>query len=638
MCGIAGIWNRSGGPVTQPRIEAMTEILAHRGPDRQNVRLLGDIGLGHRRLSIIDLSTAADQPMCLPDKSVWLTYNGEIHNYLELRQELESCGTRFVTESDTEVILWAYKVWGEECFDRFNGMWAMAIWEPHQRRLTLSRDRFGIKPLHYSVANDRIAFASEAKAILTACPNEASVNWQAAYEFMGGGWPQADETTFFANIKSVPPAHNLIFNENREVRHRYWRFEPGSVCVDEAAPERLLELLDDAVRLRLRSDVPVGVCLSGGLDSSTIARLMSRRVSEAFECYSLQYRDPRIDESHYAEMVANDSGQYRMNWVHPRTDEFVETVEKIVWHYDAPSAIRGKYPKWYVMEKAGPKSKVLLEGHGADEILGGYGHFVLPYLLDTLLERSTAGLPRRVASLARAMRHISDVQGGLIKTLLQSSKSLIKQRVAPDGWPWQRMMTEEVRRRYVAPNAGRTRSAWFYAKAARRLPSRFDSALWFELTTAGLPESLHAEDATSMAFGIESRVPFLDHRIVEYCLSLPFHQKLRKGWTKWPLREAGSGLVPEKVRWRRTKKGYPGAYTTWMTEPHTLPLLRDIVVDGPAVEAGFLDRVRMRELGSDLRRFAAFVRKDPERAWRLLTFQVWYRRFIVDPPVRHDTG
>jgi asparagine synthase (glutamine-hydrolysing) len=606
----------------------MTNVLVHRGPDGRSIRLLGNVGLGHLRLSIIDLSVAADQPMSLPDGSLWVTYNGEIHNYLELREELRSRDIQFRTESDTEVVLWAYHVWGKECFERFNGMWSLALWETAHRRLTLSRDRYGIKPLHYSVADDRIAFASEAKAIVVGFPEEADVNWRAAYEFLAGGWPQADDNTFFRNVRSVPPAHSLIFESGRESRHKYWRFEPGAVRVDEAAPQRLLELLDDAVRLRLRSDVPIGICLSGGLDSSTIARLMRRHASAPFECYSLQYADPSIDESHYAGTVADDQRQYRMNWVHPRTEDFVATMEKIVWHYDAPSALRGKYPKWYVMQAAAGHSKVLLEGHGADELLGGYGHFVLPYVLDTLFERPATGGPGRMRSCGRALRQISAVQGRLLPMLLQSAKSLFKQRIAPDGWPWQKLMSNDVRRRYGAPAAERTRNAWFYAKASRAFAGRFDSALWFELVAAGLPESLHAEDATSMAFGIESRAPFLDHRIVEFCFSLPFHQKLRHGWTKWPLREAGAGVIPEAIRWRRGKQGYPGAYVAWMTEPHTLPGLRDIAVHGPAAGSGFFDGRRLRRLGADLRKFGAFVAKHPERAWRIVTFQMWYRRFI----------
>ncbi len=265
MCGIAGVWNRSGQPVDKRQIEDMTRVLAHRGPDGQGVQLLGDIALGHRRLSIIDLSAAAHQPMSLPDQSLWITYNGEIHNYIELRSELKSRGVSFLSESDTEVALWAYKIWGAECFERFNGMWAMALWEPRERRLTLSRDRFGIKPLHYSVSDGRVAFGSEAKAILAAFPSEARADWKIAYEFMAGGWPQADENTFFANIKSVPPAHNLIFDQTRMSRRKYWRFEPGQVMTHTAEKGDLISLLDDAVRLRLRSDVPVAACLSGDL-------------------------------------------------------------------------------------------------------------------------------------------------------------------------------------------------------------------------------------------------------------------------------------------------------------------------------------------------------------------------------------
>lgn len=629
MCGIAGIWNRSGEPVDKSLIERMTRVLKHRGPDGQKTQLLGDVALGHRRLSIIDLSSAADQPMSLPDGSLWLTYNGEIHNYVELRNELATRGASFATRSDTEVVLWAYKIWGAGCFERFNGMWALALWEPELRRLTLSRDRFGIKPLHYSIAGDRIAFGSEAKAILAAFPTEAKVDWRSAFEFLSGGWPQADPHTFYESIRSVPPAHNLVFSQSREMRRKYWRFEPGSVQRNQSPPEEFMALLDDSVRLRLRSDVPVGVCLSGGLDSSAIARAMKRQSQVPIECFSLQYDDERIDESRYAKMVADDPRHYQMNWVHPRTDDFVGTLEKIVWHYDAPSAIRGKYPKWFVMENARRKMTVLLGGHGADEILGGYGHFVLPYIMDCVLNQHSIGTLDHVRILVRSIRQLLNIEDGLMTAIRRSSRSLLKQRISPGGWPWQRLISDDFVQRYQPPPANRTRNAWFFAKGTRPFDSRFDSALWFELTTAGLPESLHAEDATSMAFGIESRLPFLDHRIVEYCFSLPFDQKFREGWTKWPLRNLTSGFLPEAIRWRRKKLGYPGAFVEWMTERRTVSRLRDIFVSGPAVDAGFLDRARIHATGSKLEKFTDFIRKDPERVWRIVTLQLWYQRFFT---------
>ncbi|HEX6701481.1 MAG TPA: asparagine synthase (glutamine-hydrolyzing), partial [Gaiellaceae bacterium] len=274
MCGIAGIWDRSAAPVAREALERMGEILRHRGPDGSGVWLDGDVGLANRRLAVVDPTPAGDQPMGLPDRGLWLTYNGEIHNYVELRRELEACGARFRTHTDTEVVLHAFAAWGLDAFERFNGMWAIALWDARERSLVLSRDRFGIKPLCYSLRSGRIAFASEPKAILAAFPEEREPDRTEIGRFLGGEFTDAGEATFFANVRSVPPATCLVWSRDGLARHSYWRFEPGGETPKPDAEERFRELLRDAVRVRMRSGVPVGACLSGGLDSSAIAALV----------------------------------------------------------------------------------------------------------------------------------------------------------------------------------------------------------------------------------------------------------------------------------------------------------------------------------------------------------------------------
>lgn len=626
MCGVAGIWRRSGESVAPELLRRMTDALRHRGPDGEGQFLADGIGLGHRRLSIVDLSEAADQPMALPDGSLWTTFNGEIHNYLELRAELEAKGVRFRTQSDTEVILWSYRTWGLDCFTRFNGMWALAIWETDSKRLILSRDRFGIKPLFYSDNGKRIVFASEAKAILAACPEERVANEQTVFDFMAGGWPQSSEETFFRSIRSVKPAHCLVADQNSQSSKAYWCLEPHAE--EDFSADRLRELLFDAVRLRLRSDVPVGVCLSGGLDSSIVVAMMYRQANPDFNCFSLKYDNARNDESDYAAAVHEQLPGTGMHWVRPRPEELLGTMARIVWHYDSPTAIRGKYPKWYVMETVAKHNRVVLEGHGADELLGGYGHFVVPHLVDILLNRQGAASTGGVREAFATAHRIARARGRIGRLLGECGKSLIKQRVAPAGWIRESLLSREARHRYRAPPVNGTRNAWLYAASDRRFRSFLQSALWFEVSAAGLPESLHATDATSMAFSVESRPPFLDHRVVEYCFALSGGVKLNDGWSKWPLRELSGDLIPEKVRWRRKKMGYPGAYAEWLTAPAVIAQLRDVAVGGPARDSGLLDTQRLDKIGATPERFADFVRSGPERAWRLVTLQYWYDQAI----------
>lgn len=626
MCGIAGIWHPSGKSVAPELLRRMTDSLRHRGPDGEGQFLADGIGLGHRRLSIVDLSEAADQPMALPDGSLWMTFNGEIHNYLELRVELEAKGVQFRTQSDTEVVLWSYRTWGFDCFARFNGMWALAIWETDSKRLILSRDRFGIKPLFYSSNGERIVFASEAKAILAAFPEERVADEQTVFDFMAGGWPQSSENTFFRSIRSVQPAHCLIADQHGQSSKAYWCLEPRAE--ENFNADRLRELLFDAVRLRLRSDVPVGVCLSGGLDSSIVAAMMYRQANPDFNCFSLKYDNPRNDESGYAAAVHEQLSGAGLHWVRPRPEEILGTMARIVSHYDSPTAIRGKYPKWYVMETVAKHNRVVLEGHGADELLGGYGHFVIPHLVDILLNRHGAASAGGMREAFATAHRIGRARGGIGRLLVECAKNLIKQRVAPAGWFWESLLSREARHCYRAPPANRTRYAWLSVAENRRFKSFLQSALWSEVSTAGLPESLHATDATSMAFSVESRPPFLDHRVVEYCFAITGAAKFNDGWSKWPLRELSVNLIPDNVRWRQKKMGYPGAYTEWLTAPHVIAKLRDVAVGGPARDSGLLDSKRLDRIGATPARFAEFVRSGPERAWRLVTLQYWYDQAI----------
>jgi asparagine synthase (glutamine-hydrolysing) len=588
VCGIAGIWDRSGKPVDREALERMGTILRHRGPDGSGVWLDGEVGLANRRLAVVDPTPAGDQPMGLPERGLWLTYNGEIHNYVELRRELEATGARFRTHTDTEVVLHAYAAWGIGAFERFNGMWALVLWDARARTLVLSRDRFGIKPICYSVRGARIAFASEPKAILAAFPEEREPDDAEIERFLDGEFTDTGEATFFANVRAVPPATCLVWTEDELDRHSTWSFEPGDESPKEDAEESFRELLRDAVRVRMRSDVPVGACLSGGLDSSAIAALVDVPADRPMHCFSLRWDGWRDDESRFAEAAAR--GRFELHWVSPEPGDVLETIRRIVWHHDAPTPIRGRLAQWHVLEEAGRHVKVVLDGQGGDELLAGYSRFVVPYLLDQVrLSGRRGGLLRELGGLARI----------------------------------------ESRSRLWFLALASVRAARAGAPADRPYRSRLNNLLWNELRSEGLPEVLHAEDALSMAFSVESRTPFLDHRLVELCFSLPFTDKIADGWTKSILRRALREEVPTEVLERRRKLGFSAPAADWLRRDATRAQVRDLLLDRRALDRGYLDGRRV-ELG--LRAFESgpqlYVAHRVGRVWRWITLELWFQQFV----------
>jgi asparagine synthase (glutamine-hydrolysing) len=639
MCGIAGIWHRDGRAVEHQALESMVQALVHRGPDGAGAYVAGDIGLGHRRLKVIDLSAAAAQPIWLPDRSVCMVYNGEIHNYLELAAELRQAGARLRADNDTEVLLWAYRLWGEACFARLNGMWAAAFWQPAERRLLLSRDRFGIKPLLYCVRGARIAFASEAKALLAAFPEERRPDHGLVHDFVLGAVPDADQHTFFENIRQVPLGHLLCVEPQREITRQHWNFRPGIEASRPDAPEALRALLTDAVKVRLRSDVPLGVMLSGGLDSSAVTRLAAREPGQALQCFSLRYEQSALDESRYASMVADDPDRYDVHWVRPTADNLLATMGSIVWHHDAPTPLRGRYPQWHVLQEAGRHVTVVLGGQGADEILGGYERFILPFARDRLDPRLASQYPRW--TLARDLHELGKMASGAHRLLPQLIRgALARQLVPPHGLFHPLARHGAISRRRMVKQ--RITGSWTGPTAARPYRSRLNNALWAEFQCAGLPEALHSEDALSMAFSLETRLPFLDHRIVEFCFSLAYDHKIGAGWTKLLLRQATAGILPEPVRWRRHKLGFPGDYEGWLASDTGLDAVRALLLDRVTLERGWLDPAWLKNrLGGERSKAARWVRTHVQRVWELVALELWCRQFLdgdeglrLPPPVR----
>lgn len=623
MCGIAGIWNRDGRPVDEGLLKSMRQALEHRGPDAGGLETDGSLGLAHCRLSILDLSSRADQPLSTDDGALTISFNGEIHNFLEIRTELGQLGHRFHSTGDSEVVLQAFRQWGCECFSRFNGMWALAIWDRKRHRLVLSRDRFGLKPLFYSIRGPRLVFASEIKGILAAFPEEAQVDESELAAYLLGANPDSDAATFYTNIRAVPPA-TFLTAEQEEVGipKGYWDFEPGSVRIPEHPVEEFRMLLEDAVRIRLRSDTPVGACVSGGLDSSSVAVLAKALTDQPIHCFSLRFEEhPTIDESHYAAAVLDTSERFITHWVRPRPVGLLDTLEKIVRANDAPSPLRGRLGMWEIFREAHRRVKVVLIGEGGDELLAGYRRFAVPYVID--LFRLGSGDDGRITSsaaqvLALVLRTWSLRSGmflELIRPFLRPHRLYSRADAAALGKDFARLAR--------SPEPARFLHTFLRRDVPRPFEGALNNALWQEFRHSGIPELVRAEDALSMAFSLETRAPFLDHRLVEFCFRLPHFEKIADGWTKSLLRRAMLGRLPEEVRLRRDKVGMPTPYVSYFREPETLGRMRELLLDGKAVNRGILERAVLERHLERFRRQAPGAGLHLSALWHYVCTELW---------------
>jgi asparagine synthase (glutamine-hydrolysing) len=576
MCGIAGIVDPAGFHATA--LAPMAEALRHRGPDGEGfavVEASGELrlatrdalgadarvvaGLAHRRLAIIDLTDASSQPAVDPSGRLALAYNGELYNYVELRRELEALGRRFRTTGDTEVVLQAWAQWGPSCVDRFVGMWAFAVLDRELRTLVLCRDRFGIKPLFWTRLGGGLRFASEIKGLLAAVPvpepDEATV---AAFLLSGA---DTQVRTFFRGIERIPPAHRMTIpldDPGSAALERYWRLadDPGTARPDAA--EAFRDLFADSVRLHTRSDVSVGTCLSGGLDSSAIvctAAALHRdgALPPNYRHHAFGYVPPdeSFSERRWMELATSHAG-LELTEVHPSPERFDARLEDVVRQQDEPFGSTSIAAQWFVFEAAREaRMKVMLDGQGADEVLGGYHSY-----LATVAAGHVAG-GRRMAYARLALDH--------------------RRRLGAWPLPWSSTATlvppalRTVRDRLVAlrrdghdggagpvPAIGDVLAQRLHETAApgEPIPSEMQALLRQQTTSGNLPALLRYEDRNSMAHSIEARVPFLDHRLVELAFSLPPEAKVRGADTKRLLRQAMKGILPEPIRLRRDKLGF----------------------------------------------------------------------------------
>lgn len=639
MCGIAGVFALQGQTVERARLERMGQLLAHRGPDAQGVLQEGLLGLVHRRLSIIDLDPRSQQPMRI--EHCLLIYNGEIYNYLELRAELQQLGHTFRTESDSEVLIRAYLQWGRDCLTRFNGMWAFALWDEKRQGLWCARDRFGVKPFYYVRRQGEFRFASEPKALLGDDPELRRLNPRALGRFLVEGVCDDEEETFFAEIRPLLPAHQVWVTREHFDLKRYWHLVPnlglpaGLAMASQrlqsspssptlefppaqlpahlhpefyTAVEALRALLQDAVRLRLRSDVPVGTCLSGGMDSSSIVSLASALTSQPVRTFSADYGEADCAEGPFITAVV-EGCQTMATRITPAPEQLIEVMPSLCWHQDEPSGSATLFTQWKVMESAHGQVTVLLDGQGGDEIFAGY----LPYLEDFIWDQALAGREQRQLQPAQELagRSFEKVAAKArwqrrLPTFLRKREQFKSDPYKPPGY-----LCKDLQQALWSVDRSRTArdSGW---------PDRLSRRLAHDLTHVSIPQLLRYEDRNSMAFSLEARTPFLDYRLVEFAFSLPSEFKIDVGWTKCVLRHAVSGLAPAAVVERRDKKGYPTPASHWFRGP-----LKDWAAD-------LLHSQRCREWFDPTSLWNDHLAGNDRswELWRILSVCEWRRLFL----------
>jgi asparagine synthase (glutamine-hydrolysing) len=652
MCAIAGLYQVSGQAVEPAMLERMVLLQAHRGPDGEGYALLDAqgrekpvttrgrltesfgshlpqyaIGFGHRRLAIIDLSPLGHQPMATEDGRCWVTYNGEIYNHVELREELRGKGYRFRSASDTEVLLAAYREWGEACLVRFNGMFAFALWDADRRRLFCARDRLGVKPFYYFWDGARFAFASEIKGLLAA-DIRPSPNLRAVFDYLDGAYLDHSSGTFFEGIEQLPPAHYLTVDTQVTVQ-RYWDLpSAGEAAVPmRDAAERFRDLFRDAVQLRLRSDVPIGTCLSGGLDSSSIvcvanelmfgdrSEVPGEVVGKRQKTFSSCFEDPAYDERRFIVPILERTGA-EPHYVFPDPKELAATVSQLVWQQDEPFGSTSIFAQWNVMRLASQRGvKVLLDGQGADELLAGYHGFFGAFFADLAAGRRWAVLARELACYRRLHGPIPRyVLANLARAFLPSVLVRLARSRMTGSVDW---ITADFRRR------------WGPLRTAPSPPGSHLQSMQHQLLTRnGLRALLHYEDRNSMAFGIETRLPFLDYRVVEFLHGLDAGLKIHNGWTKAVLREAMAGILPEEVRLRVDKMGFVTPEDVWF-RTSLREMAWDVLSDSRTRARGYLNvDAALREFADHLagRKNISFT------IWRWLNLELWCRRFVDQVP------
>ena len=553
MCGISGIVGINPHLVLDEQISEMNKLVEHRGPDGEGSYICQkeNVALGHRRLAILDLSVSGNQPFSSPCGRFVLVYNGEIYNFIELKEELIALNHSFLTSSDTEVLLASYIEWGDQCVTKFNGMWSFAIYDILRKVIFCSRDRFGIKPFYYSITDEQILFGSEIKQLLPYLPDRKA-NVGILMNYLIGGFENYSEETFFKGVRQLPPGHNMTVStiDRSILVSRFYDLEPARMTSEEKFDQigYYESLISDSIKLRLRSDVSVGSCLSGGLDSSTIAAIAANKRnsnSEKFMAIHAKTSDPKTDESKFAKSVAN-AADIDLHEIEPQLGDFIEAIDEVIKCQEEPFGGASIFMQFFVMKKAKELGcTVLLDGQGGDETLLGYERYY-PTMLKSL---PPLQIPREFKNVVskykltpiKLFMYVFYFMSSKIRRLVLLRKSefikLRYRRLLDQG------LLENIARSY----------------------NDINNLQKFEISSTQLPHLLRYEDKNSMWHSIEARLPFLDYRVVEAALALDPKNKFYNGWSKYILRVIGAKYFPKEVAWRRSKLGFEAPDQHWLS-------------------------------------------------------------------------
>jgi asparagine synthase (glutamine-hydrolysing) len=619
MCAINGVLSHDGSSVPEPVLWAMARVAAHRGPDGEGVHVEPGLGLGHRRLAILDLSEAGHQPMLDASGRYVMTYNGEIYNFKELRTTLAGLGVQFRSQSDSEVLLAAFATWGADCLPRLNGMFAFAIWDRQTRTLFCARDRFGIKPFHYYTSPQHFIFGSEIKQVLAHPAVHARVDRGRLATYLAFGVTDDGPRTFFDGIRTLTGGHYLIVRPGAQPEvTRWWTLpspEPGGPRTLSAQQvDAVRETLQDAVRLRLRSDVAVGSCLSGGVDSNAVLTLMAELLADVpgarLDSFTAIFDDARLDESKFHAVTRAKTGAAWKS-ILCKGDRVREALPAVLSAHDEPFPGTGAIAQYLVNQLARDAGvTVLLNGQGSDEIFCGYHTFFGSHLADMALKGRVGALAKELramrASHERPMQFYVSAMLNAIAAPYAGGLRARKQRSNAPSWVAPGLL-DALPEASVLADEGNGR-VWLAHRRA--------------LEERSMPAYLRNEDRSSMAASIESRLPFLDHRLVSMAVCLPSEAKLKDGWTKRVLRDALRGRVPDIVLDRRDKMGFPTPNVAWMRDELS-GVVREAMEPAQLKRLGAVDVKEVQQL---YRRWTDGDDRPANPLWRITCASLWMRQ------------
>ncbi len=552
MCGISGIINKYKSEVDKKEIKNINDLISHRGPDDEGFFYENNFAFAHRRLSILDLSDNGHQPMHYLDKKYTITYNGEIYNYLELKEELLGCGYLFNSHTDTEIILASYHEWGRRCVDKFNGMWAFAIYDKEKQIIFCSRDRFGIKPFYYTEIDNKFIFGSEIKQLLEFYP-QRYINKNILIDYLIIGYEEHTNETFFQNIYKLEQSHNLTYNLNTNTykTEKFYNLEKNNKKLTETQSIELYEQrLKDAITLRLRSDVKVGTCLSGGLDSSSIASIASKvynkQSNNKFVAIHAKSTQKNNDESRYAQDVA-EYCDLDLKVIEPSKEDFVKNIDEIIYTQEEPFGGPSIFMQYFVMKKAKEENcKVMLDGQGGDETLLGYERYYPAYLLDL-------NFIDRIKGVFNASKNSKLSIKQLILYIIYFTRSNIRiKRLKFKNNYLKKEFLDNINKKILDRNSKSYLNIFELQNE--------------EIFHTQMPHLLKYEDKNSMRNSIETRLPFIDYTVLETAINLDNKVKIKDGWTKYILRKVVEPILPNNIVWRKNKFGFEAPVKSWLNE------------------------------------------------------------------------